>query len=412
MENNSDKIISKVLALHILLLWGKIILMNGVPFVYRYQTYVNLIVVFVVVCLYMCVLWKTSINLKRISIALIIDVFLIISCVITFVIFPQNIGLIKSNMVWFIVYCLLPLHFIVLLEKFDYLIMYMKQYSYIIVCFAVVSAIYIHRMGHTTTSSWSSYSMPLSYGVLYAVMWLLMDFFYERKILALFFAVIGSFIMFFYGARNTLLALIVYILWMMVLKMRFVNTAKIYFWFWCAIFVVLIIIRQILSVMSSVLEILGIESRTLALIVSGKGFTYDSRGEIHQKILECLNDYPISGLGIWGDTAQSGEMSHNLYLSILSNFGYVVGGVLIIALVFVWIYNVMRTKGNYKAVAIVYICMVVPRSFTGGDIWNSDVFWWLLGVCIVGIRSVRNRTALINEQEDRKSESINYRSWL
>ena len=26
--------------------------------------------------------------------------------------------------------------------------------------------------------------------------------------------------------------------------------------------------------------------------------------------------------------------------------------------------------------------MVIPRSFIGGDLWDSDIFWWLLGISV------------------------------
>ena len=96
---------------------------------------------------------------------------------------------------------------------------------------------------------------------------------------------------------------------------------------------------------------------------------------------------PFVGLGICGDEANVGEMSHNLYYSIWSTYG-LLGGTLIILSIIYWCFkSLKRAKGLQHQILVMYMCMVFPRSFTGGDIWVSDVFWILLGICFMVLRS-------------------------
>ena len=262
---------------------------------------------------------------------------------------------------------------------------YMTKLSYLIILTSIVSAVFIRSIGHTTIGV--SYSMPLSYATLTGVMWCLYAYFVDKNIRAGVFAAIGSIVILLFGARNPLLAIVFYIAIEMV---RRINDKQVSSWSKlisiCFSVLALILVlnwRTSLLMVSSITQKMGITSRSIQLLLTNASFS-SGRDVIHADVLSEINKSPLIGLGIGGDVTSVGESSHGLFLSILSSYGYVVGVIVIAYIIVLCLRALIKATAKHdKDVVLLYMCMVFPRAFVGGDIWNNDVFWWMLGICLV-----------------------------
>ena len=104
------------------------------------------------------------------------------------------------------------------------------------------------------------------------------------------------------------------------------------------------------------------------------------RSDIHNQVWELINESPIFGTGICGDEANMHEMAHSLYLSILCTYGIIIGFMFITFILIKTCRALKHSSGLNHQILVLFICMVFPRGFTGGDIWQSDVFWQLMGI--------------------------------
>ena len=129
---------------------------------------------------------------------------------------------------------------------------------------------------------------------------------------------------------------------------------------------------------------LNISSRTINLLTESTIST-SGRDVIHAELITALNESPFVGFGVLGDEIVLSDISqsaHSLYLSILSNYGYIIGGLILIVLIY-WNFSAYKyANTKEKEILLIYMCLVWPRGFTGGDIWSSDVFWWLQGLIL------------------------------
>mgnify|MGYP000935005317 CR=1 FL=1 len=391
--------VSHALALQVLIMWGKVILMQGMPVFYQNQSLLNYVSFGVVAFIYLPVVLQFPSFFGKMQIAFIIDAFLIIVCIFSIWIYPENSSEICSNLLWTIGYCFLPFHFILTLDSLEILCKYMTRYSYYLILISLLSSFFILTIGHTTVSTWTTYSMPLSYGTMYAVMWLLWDFFNNHNNKSLVFAGIGTVIICIVGSRNPLLAITTYVIIMLIKSCRSKKNAVFFAAMLPICFLIVLNFQFVLNQVIVRLDSIGISSRTLSLLSQGNAVTYDSRNSIHSTLFDALNKHPVFGLGIGGDVVSTGEMAHSLYLSILSNFGYFLGGIIIIVFLYICVKAISTQNQLNKSVAILYICIVLPRSFTGGDIWGNDAFWWLIAICFICIKTRFSNYSLQESKE-------------
>ena len=378
VEKTINDDLAKGLGMHMILIWGRVALVQGIPFVLSYNHLITVVCTMLLMGYYFYVLF---IKYKCIPIvnqgAIFTAVFVLITIAFTLIMWPGNKQYMDpiGNTIF---YEVCP--FIILSMIKDVGILYdsMVKASRVLLVLCVISSLGIVVYGHTTVSTWSNYSMPLGYATLYAVMWLMCDFFNKGKISSLVLVVVGVLILLLFGSRNTLLSVVAFIILGIIRNRR--NNTWLKSLLWIPLAACLEFGDQILLFINSIARNYGVSSRTIDLFLNQRYFE-DSRASIHQNIFEVINKHPF-GVGIAGDVAQTKEFAHGLYVSILCTYGYVIGAVVIIALAVVLIKAYMKSYGTNRDVLIIYLLTVLPRGFTGGDVWSSDAFWWMLGIAL------------------------------
>ncbi len=388
-DSPQDRYLSFAVCFQVTIVGIKNALVQAVPMLYDMNESLNMMLLVIIGLLYVSVIFKAANRFERPR----VNVFLVLiivffSLLFSSLRFPENGSIIMDWMPRMLPYCFVTFFLLAELNTFYWLEFYMTRFCYATIVFSLISAFYIYRNGHITISTWSSYSMPLSYVTLVAVMWLLYKFFQKETLRDFLFILVGIIVIIAYGSRNPLLAILSYIVIQII---RNVNNGRAKGWKRILYFLGSILIaacfflwRLIIFALLQISGTFSITSRTLELL-SQSEISSSGRDEIHASLWDLVNQYPILGLGAGGDVRLIDESAHGLYLSIFTSYGYIFGSIFILAILYVCIKAFTSSFGRNKEIVLLYMCMVFPRGFTGGDVWTSDVFWWMLGICLTSL---------------------------
>lgn len=386
-----NKLISFVVAFQVIAQGCKNILVQGFPFLYGINDMLNMVIMGGALVMYLYALLSTrQLNVPSRSVGILC--FVGLTYLFTYTLCPQNARFIQPTILKTLVACFFTFLLVSKLTTFEYLQKYFTNGSYLITLSGVMYAGIISMIGHSTTSDWSTYSMSMSNVLLMSVLWQLNDLFENKRKMPLLASFIGMTVIFLYGSRNPFLA-IVFFICIKILFNRDDNRSssgflKILFVSFVVVF--LSYFKEILIFLSTTLESLGLGSRTLYYLMNAD--TEDittGRAEIHEKLWAVIFDNPIIGHGVAGDEAVIDELAHSMYLSIFITYGLVLGSIIILYLASMAAKGIRRTTGLNHSIVVLYVCLVFPRSFTGGDIWSNDYLWFMLALIISALNQCK-----------------------
>lgn len=388
---NPNKLISFVVAFQVIAQGCKNILVQGFPFLYGINDMLNMVIMGGALVMYLYALLSTrQLNVPSRSVGILC--FVGLTYLFTYTLCPQNARFIQPTILRTLVACFFTFLLVSKLTTFEYLQKYFTNGSYLITLSGVLYAGIISIIGHSTTSDWSTYSMTMSNVLLMSVLWQLNDFFDNKRKLPLFASIIGMAVIFIYGSRNPFLA-IVFFICIKILFSRDGNrslSVLLKVLFICFVLVILSYFKNILIFLSTKLESFGLGSRTLYYLLNAD--TEDittGRAEIHEKLWNVIYDNPLIGHGVAGDEVVIDELAHSMYLSIFITYGLVLGSIIILYLASMTIKGIRRTTGLNHSIVVLYVCLVFPRSFTGGDIWSNDYLWFMLALIISALNQCK-----------------------
>lgn len=379
-----NKLISFVVAFQVIAQGCKNILVQGFPFFYGINDMLNIVIMGGALVMYLYALLSTrQLNVPSQSVGILC--FVGLTYLFTYTLCPQNVKFIQPTILRTLVACFFTFLLVSKLTTFDYIQKYFTNGSYLITLSGVMYAGIIAVIGHSTTSDWSTYSMTMSNVLLMSVLWQLNDYFENKGKLPLLTSIIGMIVIFLYGSRNPFLA-IVFFICIKILFNRDGNRSSSGFLkvlFISFIVVSLSYFKEILIFLSTTLESFGLGSRTLHYLMSAD--TEDittGRADIHEKLWNVIYDNPLIGYGVAGDEVVIDELAHSMYLSIFITYGFALGSIIILYLASMTLKGIRRTTGLNHSIVVLYVCLVFPRSFTGGDIWSNDYLWFMLALII------------------------------
>ena len=383
-----DKRTALIISLQVLLLGFKNCLITGIPFLFLINDSLNRVIAFFVGILYVYAFWLTRSRHLSLQCQL-FWIFIVFSYIVTLLFFPQNTPFILLTFLKTLTILFMTSILLSKIKDYTWLEHYMTLFAYPIIVAGGIAGFFLTTIGHATTAKYEgdTYVMSLSYAELIAVMWLLHEYFKKKKLIALLFALVGVVIILLYGSRNPLLAIVTYVFIELIDATEHnKNISSRVFYRLCLVFfaVIAVFYKQTIIFLLDLSNSMGFGSRSLQLL-SADEVDLSNRDTIHDQLWGLINANPVTGLGIQGDMAQMNEMAHSLYLSILSTYGYIVGFVFIVYLVGICITALKYAKGIDHQILVIYLCLVFPRSFTGGDMWGSDIFWWLMAFVFVSL---------------------------
>lgn len=165
-----------------------------------------------------------------------------------------------------------------------------------------------------------------------------------------------------YGSRAPLVALAVFIIYQAIIRKKFLYLA--------------LIVAAVVAInyFSSISDSQILSSRSVQLLESREFFSHDSgRGEIQIPVMRAIRERPITGWGAFGDRVVSGGYSHNLVLEIICDYGFFVGGFILIMLLFVIVSLFFKMNKLDRDVLVVFLsATLIPLMVSSSYLTNTD----------------------------------------
>lgn len=221
------------------------------------------------------------------------------------------------------------------------------------------------------------YSMSLSYYMLFPAIVFLNELFEKFSFKNFFIMLFSLFIIFIIGSRGALLCVAMFILLKLIKGNYNFGYRKVYFNFSFVGFSIFVILNfnRLLELSHNLLLMSGINSRTITLLLTN-AVSLSGRDKIYQHILNEIAKRPFLGIGIAGDRTIESGYTHNFFLEILSNFGIILGSIIII-LIMLLIFKALSTKyaDEYDMVAI-WLCLGFVH-LTVSSSYLIDMKFWI-----------------------------------
>ncbi len=255
--------------------------------------------------------------------------------------------------------------------------------------------------------------MSFSYNLLFATTFSSIAFFEKKKILSLIAAIIGVLMIFFIGARGPLVCCLVGMAaYFLISKVSVAKKVLLVFSLLTIGLVVILLWEQMLLSMKDAADSLGISSRTIDLLLTGDISNTSGRGEIQQKIIA---GFTLFGRGLYGDRiVGENHYSHNLVIELISQWGMLLGTVLVITLGILF-FKGFRTKNTSLRLLILvfFSTSVVKLMLSESYLAHNAVFFVLIAACVNAIDAPAAQP-LVGEPEpakEKKSKYIKSRVW-
>ena len=145
--------------------------------------------------------------------------------------------------------------------------------------------------------------------------------------------------------------------------------------------------EQLESINNDSLSAIEDESRNLELIKSG-GFLFgNSRHKIYSLVIDGIKSSPVIGLGAFGDRVVTAHRfiwghSHNIFLEILVNFGFLFGLPILLYLLNTLIVMIARRR---NILTIMYFAFLGAGTslLTSNSFWLEPFIWAMIGLSML-----------------------------
>jgi hypothetical protein len=223
-----------------------------------------------------------------------------------------------------------------------------------------------------------NYSMGFGYACALPTIFLLMSFIEGRNIIDLVGTIIMLFAIFTFGSRGPLLSVLFFFA---LFCFRFLISRREYA---LLIFIVILIIpvcmyyKEMLEVFTVFLEQYGVESRTLDLLQQEEMYT-SGRDRLYAKLLEIIQEDPLTIRGICAEWAVIGVYAHNIVLELVYQFGVICGGGIVLVIFICAVSSFFFTPMNKDGILeLILACMALTHLMFSSSLWTNYIFWaWI-----------------------------------
>lgn len=295
-----------------------------------------------------------------------------------YLVFSQNVAYLKSIIFPFFFTCLPCFLYSFSLKDKKIFIDIMKKVSNIVFTIGILILILILL----NKLSLGSYSMSLSYYMLLPTISYLNEFIRSRKIIFIILFILSIVTILALGARGPLMCIGIFVfIYIITRKPRFNYKTLLQIFVSLILFVLIFMsLSNIIIYLYNFLINLGINSRTLYLIIVDELSSSTSRKSLYIEVIELIKDNPILGIGIGGDRYYTGMYSHNIFLEILSGFGIIIGSSILILLGLLF-YKIIKLKDkDDNNLMIIWTSIGLAPLLISGSYLTDFHFWIFLGL--------------------------------
>ena len=154
-----------------------------------------------------------------------------------------------------------------------------------------------------------------------------------------------------------------------------------------------------LSYYSSLMTSNGIYIRNIDFLSKGKFFSYKERYIIQSEYLELIcNSFPIRFRIV--DLYNNGtHYPHNVFIEILYNYGYLLGGFLLLFLFYSLLQCMIKLRREQYDFLMILLCSGLFPLLTSFTYFEWPLFWGLLGYLISHYKQ-KYQTDLLEESNE------------
>ena len=138
----------------------------------------------------------------------------------------------------------------------------------------------------------------------------------------------------------------------------------------------LLFLREIISSV-------GLSTRIIDHTIDGEMVTnYSERDEIFTLLISKITESPLNGWGVYGEWQFVGWSAHNMYLEILICYGVIVGGFIILWMLYIAAKAFFSSKAiPVRGLVLMFACNVFIRGIFGGGFFTFPTFL-MIGYCL------------------------------
>lgn len=304
----------------------------------------------------------------------------LIAFLLTYVFFPLNTAYLDENIAPFFL-ATLPLIFAgraINVEKISKPF-YVISIVYILWRFIII---FFLRRDEREMGEFSDYNMAAAYALLphlLMVTWYLLK---KINFIDVVVCLIGAILLLGFGTRGPVFCTIVFVGLYYLFAQSYKNR-------WLSTFIIIgvasltiIFVDFAFDILGSTTSSLGLSNRIFFQYEEGMLNSDSGRSNIQNRILAAINEGGFFGLGICGDRAATREnYSHNLFVELISSFGYSIGIVLITSLL-LFFYVTWRKcktqdqKGFFLVLLSFNVHLLLSSSFL-----QTPLFFFFIGYC-------------------------------
>ncbi|MGL4861560.1 MAG: O-antigen ligase family protein [Cetobacterium sp.] len=262
---------------------------------------------------------------------------------------------------------------------------------------------FFSRFLSTQILKWEDNYMSYSYAILLPTTFFIIAYFEERKKKDLLLSIFGIQQIFMYGARGTLISLVISIFFLKgfyLTKIEKKNKTIVLIGFGGLLY---LFYKDILRILHHYLPNVRTINTFYMKFVTGElnnhiyGFS-SGRYKLYDKGIEEILNNPIKGHGFFGFKLETGEYFyiHNIFLEILHQYG-ILFFILIIILTLISIKKYYSHNKNVRKIAFLLFLQTITKLLVTGSYLATPYFWIYYGIIF--------NKRLLNRNNRRKNEN-------
>lgn len=313
-----------------------------------------------------------------------IMMFVALSIVVTWILYPDNIEkyMFGKGQFWPVVFPLFR-YFIVglFLIPNDETVSLMGKVSCLAILVESVFVFFFLRGSDLQVND----DMSRSYFILLSVLLVLNYAFDKKTITGIVFSILGLLFLSSMGARGPVVISLAFS------ATKIIQSSMNKGHGYIAVIAMLILIwfvnsdywNALLFFVRDIIDSLGLSTRVIDLAIRDETFTYYSeRDEIAQTVMSKIKERPLTGWGVYGEWQFTGWNAHNIYLEMLDHYGILVGGLLIIWILFINVEAFLTTKAtSVRGLVLLFACFALIKGIFSGGFLSYYTFI-MIGYCL------------------------------
>ncbi len=208
-------------------------------------------------------------------------------------------------------------------------------------------------------------------------------------------------LLFMLGSRGPVLCIVVFAAVVLLMGKNVKRPVMFFIIALCAVLLFFFedLLYMVLNGAYELADTFGLSTRVFDKYLSGDFTVSNSRTQIQDAVMHYLNENPIFGLGIYGDRrVAGGHYAHNIFIEILSHYGYVVGGILLITIATYVVRTYLFASRNGDGVSILVLMLLLGcnlKLVVSGSYLLEPFFFFLIGYCTA---QLRRRKEMLREE--------------